>query len=299
MSRNTPRTIKLVDFSFGPHVSPVYPPSTMRWHKVRDEKELGPDDTVVYTNVQLEKAAEHEVGRRIAWLLESRGVSWPAYEYVEDNLGLFDRVLTYDESLLAKDPERCQFAARGGTYLKPEDVRIYPKSRLVSFISSKKKFTNWSAVGHGLRQHLYWILTHVGGALGARMTRAGIKDRIDCYGSITGTVLPDKLDSLRDYKFQIAVENMIHDTYFTEKLIDCFATGTIPIYRGTREVCRFFNPRGILFFETLEDLTALLEGLSEEDYDERLDAVRENFELCREFLCPEDWMVRHTDLAEL
>ena len=108
--------------------------------------------------------------------------------------------------------------------------------------------------------------------------------------------LDDKLVSLKDYMFQIAVENMIHDTYFTEKLVDCFATGTIPIFRGTRKVDRFFDTRGIIFFDTLEELSDILIGLTEDDYYDRLDVVKENFRRVRDFLLPEDWLFRHTGL---
>ncbi len=118
--------------------------------------------------------------------------------------------------------------------------------------------------------------------------RSGVRERIDIYGSIIGVNLPKKLPSLKDYMFQIAVENMIHDSYFTEKLIDCFATGTIPIYRGTRHVDRHFDTRGILFFDSLEELTEILVGLTEEDYYQRLDAVRENYRRAAAFFSREE-----------
>lgn len=290
--------VKLLDHSFAPSVSPFYQPRSMRWKRVRGQADFDESDTVVFTNNQLQRAKEHRAGRKVAWLLESRGVAWPTYEYVEDHLDEFDLVLTYDESLIAIDPDRCEFAPRGGTYLSPEEVALYPKSKLVSFISSNKRFDQWTAVGHGFRQDLWRVLRQLGGSLGRQLTRAGVKERVDSFGRITGTALERKIDSLRDYRFQIAVENRIHDSYFTEKLIDCFATGTIPIFRGTKEVCRFFDPRGIVFVDTLEEMVDVLIRLCEEDYEDRLDAVRENYERCQAFLAPEDWMVRHTSLVD-
>ena len=39
-----------------------------------------------------------------------------------------------------------------------------------------------------------------------------------------------KIDGLKDYRFSVVIENCKRDYWFTEKLIDCFVTGTIPIY---------------------------------------------------------------------
>ena len=43
--------------------------------------------------------------------------------------------------------------------------------------------------------------------------------------------------------FSVCIENDVYDTYFTEKILDCFATGTIPIYKGTKNklVIQTFN----------------------------------------------------------
>ena len=36
------------------------------------------------------------------------------------------------------------------------------------------------------------------------------------------------------------------DLYFTEKLLDCFATGTIPVYLGAPDIDKHFNKDGII-----------------------------------------------------
>ena len=40
------------------------------------------------------------------------------------------------------------------------------------------------------------------------------------------------------------MENNIEPDYFTEKLIDCFLTGTVPIYLGPKQVENYFDPNG-------------------------------------------------------
>ncbi len=290
------KSIKMVNDTFGGgYTGPMYKCKQLQWNKVRHE-DVAADDLVVYTNLELEKSLQYKVRKRIAWLLESRGISWSTYSFVEDNLEAFDTVFTCDDSIVDLDPQRCIFIPRGGCWIKIEDHRIYPKSRLVSFMSSSKSFNSWSAVGHRIRPDLYYILTQMGGCLGTRLERAGIKEKIGLFGNITGNNIPYKLPALQDYMFHIAIENMIHDTYFTEKLTDCFATGTVPIFRGSYKIDRFFNPDGIIFFDSLEELTDILIDLREDDYYSRMDAIRDNFERVREFLLPEDWMCRHTGL---
>ncbi|MEM9302224.1 MAG: glycosyltransferase family 10 [Pseudomonadota bacterium] len=296
-SRREPVRVKYAgQNAAGGTTSPRYPSSELRWEPV-DPRRNYPGELVVYGNYSLNEALEQKVGTRVAWLGESRGVCWWSYEFIEDHWDQFDYVLTYDASLLKLD-DRCIYVPRGECWLEPEDVALYPKSRLVSFISSDKEFPKWGATGHGFRQDFYQILTGRRGCLGNRIRRAGIVEQLDCYGKLANRHLPTKLPSLQPYMFQVAVENMIHDAYFTEKIIDCFATGTIPIFRGTRAVAHHFNRDGIIFVDTLEDLTDVLVDLSEDDYHRRIEAVRENYELARAFFSREDLICEYSDILE-
>ena len=42
----------------------------------------------------------------------------------------------------------------------------------------------------------------------------------------------DKIDYMKDFKFNICPENMDVPNYVTEKIFDAFQAGTIPIYHG-------------------------------------------------------------------
>jgi hypothetical protein len=87
--------------------------------------------------------------------------------------------------------------------------------------------------------------------------------------------------------FSVCIENDTYDTYFTEKILDCFASATIPIYKGTRNVTRYFNPDGIIFLDdyNIDDLTPEL-------YYSKLDAVKDNLNRVLEFNTIEDWMYK-------
>ena len=58
-----------------------------------------------------------------------------------------------------------------------------------------------------------------------------IGDQVDLYGRGFNEIV-DKEEGLCDYRFSVAIENGQYKTYFTEKILDCFATGTIPVYLG-------------------------------------------------------------------
>jgi hypothetical protein len=58
----------------------------------------------------------------------------------------------------------------------------------------------------------------------------------------------EKLTTLADYKFSLCLENSRFDGYVSEKIFDCFFTGTIPIYLGAPDIERYVPP------ETFVDL---------------------------------------------
>ena len=86
----------------------------------------------------------------------------------------------------------------------------------------------------------------------------------------------------RNSMFHIAVENSRNLNYYTDKIVDCFATKTIPIYWGAPNIEDYFNKDGIIIFEDEDDLINILNNLTEEDYKNRLEAVEENHILALE-----------------
>jgi hypothetical protein len=79
------------------------------------------------------------------------------------------------------------------------------------------------------------------------------------------------------------IENCKEDYYFTEKLIDCFLSGTIPIYYGCPSIGNFFNDQGILSFTTLEECFAIVHAISKRMYEEKLPFVKDNFERAKKY----------------
>lgn len=208
------------------------------------------------------KLHNHE-GKKIAWLLEPRAICSESYAYIEDNYNKFDYVLTYDKTLL-DSIDNAKFMPYGSYWVEKTDTCKMLKT---SMISSSKNF----APGHQLRHQIYNTY----------------RDEIDMFGSITGKRIASKNEGLDNYMFSIAVENSIQDGYWTEKILDCFATKTIPIYWGSKTVCSFFNKDGILFFDNRDELKNIIESCTEEMYQNMLDAVEDNFNRVSRFKIPE------------
>ena len=199
------------------------------------------------------------------------------YDLVLQNLDKFDCILTYDVELLKLPNAKFR---NGGyevvlnknvhtqTYptLSDESLfKLYDKSKLVSFITSNKTITE----GHRFRVSCVDELKN---------NNIDVDIKGVGYDEIVG-----KIDALQDYKFSIAIENGISDNYFTEKILDCFLTGTIPIYCGCNNIGDFFNINGIITFKTENELLAIILNLSDAVYQQKLKYIQENFELAQKF----------------
>jgi hypothetical protein len=145
-----------------------------------------------------------------------------------------------------------------GTSVIDPTVGSERKDRLVSFVGS---VLHHNRGGYNFRKQVAdFCLTALG---------------VDCFGRGIREI-ENKSDGLTRYRFSIAMENTLSDCYFTEKLVDCFMTLTVPIYWGTRSVDSIFDPRGIIFFDTLAELRSILENLSASRYEEMVPYVCAN-----------------------
>ena len=101
----------------------------------------------------------------------------------------------------------------------------------------------------------------------------------DTYGNFDGGNYVNVEKYLKDYRYSIAIENDITPYFFTEKILNCFAAQTIPIYLGATEIGRFFNANGIIQIglEDCEHIENILKHCTPEEYERRLPAVIDNF----------------------
>ena len=156
------------------------------------------------------------------------------------------------------------------------DRDVYSKSKLVSMVASNKGYT----VGHQRRLKV----------VEAYYKKQGGDDLFG-WGLPQELPLKEKSKALRDYMFSFAVENANYPTYFTEKLTDCFACGTIPVYYGTAGVAQYFNPEGIIFLDEKKPWDNIpWDKLTPEYYESKKDVIQENFEIAQCMRVAEDYM---------
>ena len=191
--------------------------------------------------------------RKYAWLMESRAIVPTLVEHVIRNLEQFletyEAIFTHDQRLLNLH-DKFKWTPAYGFYI--EKPNLYEKKKLVSMITSNKTMTK----NHIFRNYL-----------------AGqLKDKLDLYGRGYNEI-ETKDEGLNDYMFSIAVENDCYETYFTEKILDCFALGTIPVYLGTPDIGEYFNMEGIIILDESFDINNLTEQL----YHDKIEAVKDNF----------------------
>lgn len=170
----------------------------------------------------------------------------------------FDSVLTYDQNLLSDVP-RSRFVAHGGCWIDdPSAAGNKRKREAVSLIASPKR----SSEGHRLRHQIIdW----------ARRRQLPLS----AYGK-QYQPLSDKRSALEPYRFSVVIENMRTSNYFTEKLIDCFVCGCIPIYWGTPEIARFFDPDGMVVCSSEGEIRSAIETATPEHFESRRSALAAN-----------------------
>ena len=202
---------------------------------------------------------------KFLWGLESPKFNDNFVQNIKNNLdeilNTFELIFTYSDELLKLDPKFVFCPAAGFWIIEP---KIYEKNKLISMISSGKDYTELQKF---------------------RLNFAKLnKDKIDLFGHAFKSI-GQKDEGFKDYMYSVCIENDESDTYFTEKILDAFATGTIPVYKGTKKIINHFNKDGIIF---LDDIN--LDDLTEDLYLSKKDAILENFNKVLELNVLEDWI---------
>jgi hypothetical protein len=158
------------------------------------------------------------------------------------------------------------------------DGDITKKEFLVSYLTSDK---NWCP-GHILRQQIFEALPEKVGNLPILKHRSpGTSTEAK---EVDKALVPDKIGFLEKPQFSIAVENSIHINNFTEKILDCFLTKTVPLYWGCPNLSEFFNMDSVLVFDTYDCLVNLLKNLTPEYYETHKIAVEDNYSKAMQYV---------------
>ena len=206
---------------------------------------------------------------KIGWHIERiYGVPGNFESYINE----LDFVMTNNDTILKEYPNKTKFVPFGGGWIKKENQKISEKNKLISIIYSFKK----SYEGHQLRHQ---IAENING--------------IDLYGNGSPTPIDFKEQGLSNYMFSVIIENISAEGYFTEKLIDSFLTGTIPIYWGCPNIDNFFDTDGMIIFKTFDEFKDIMDNLNVDLYSKKIEALYKNFNLAKKYEVTEDWIYKN------
>jgi hypothetical protein len=240
-------------------------PSYFQWE--RDNVLVS--DTVFITDLFLHEVDKYKHSKcKVALLIEPPDINPQIYDYVDKNNKKFDYILTFDKKLLDTG-RNFLFYPFGCCWV--QDYTTPTKSKMCSMIASNKRMTK----GHAFRQEIIQRFS----------------SRVDHFGNGFRKI-ETKEEGLRDYYFSIVLENSQPNYYFSEKLLDCFASRTVPLYWGS-DVSHFFNTEGMLIFNTPDELEDIFSKLSPDLYHSLSGPIEENFKKLQKYKIPEDWIYQH------
>jgi hypothetical protein len=114
----------------------------------------------------------------------------------------------------------------------------------------------------------------------------GFKSELPWTIQYNGIEESGKLLGLKDYRYSFVFENDNYPSIFCEKLTDCFATGTIPVFWGTPDIGNFFDINGIIQFN--DDFK--IETLTKDLYFSKIEHIKNNFKIANELPSSEDYI---------
>lgn len=199
---------------------------------------------------------------KLLWLYETKSISHKLcrHKAYESDYGDYDYVFTYDKSYNTNKSKVIYMDCCFPSWIKINNMNIFSKTKNISMICSNKNMCE---------HHAYRLKTK---------DFLSEQINIDIYGKGFNEI-KEKEQGLCDYRFSVAMENDICNCYYTEKILDCFLTGTVPIYYGSRCVNDVFDSRGIIF---LDDYLKTFKNFNyEEEYNFRLPYIQNNFEIAK------------------
>jgi len=241
-----------------------FEPKYIKWVKGVETEEIS-----IYVDLSIRKRINPNT-KNYGWLSESKTINTNLYTWCANNIQYlesnFTHVFTHDTSLPLISNIFVLVQTSGKSFI--ESGKIYEKTKLISMVASNKRVC---------KEHIYRL-----------EIIEKYRNKLDLFG-VGFNPIVNKVDGIKDYYFSIAMENGTYSNMFSEKITDCFMTGTIPIYYGIDNIGDFFNSDGII---TLTD-NFKIEDLSKELYYSKIDAIKENFKIANEMLTAEDYIFKN------
>lgn len=221
----------------------------------------------MYVDGKIWEAMEQEPQGDLLMLIEPRSLQAENYNLAMMKYDRFRYIFTHDSQLLSFAPNALPIY-----YWRDYELKNAKKSKAISMICGTKDMCP---------------LHH------ERMKIAdAIKGKVDVLGDYLGERCTID-EAYTPYKFAVVIENYSDDFWFTEKLLNAFSHKTVPIYYGARRIHNIFNNRGIITVSNLWDIPEIIDILIskgiDKEYDYRLPAIKENYNVVQAYMDFEDY----------
>ena len=169
----------------------------------------------------------------------------------------FYKILTKNKYLL-EEIHNTSFFYLGSTFIQNSDKIDLQKKNMASLIASNQN----KLTGHKLRHE---VVQH-------------IKNNNFNVSVIGRGYRPfeNKEDGLKSYRYSIVIENTSELDYFTEKVIDACLLETIPIYWGAPNISKYFDTRGFIVCENIDQILQAIRTISIDDYNSKVEWIMKN-----------------------
>lgn len=244
----------------------LHPPTEFRFNHEQN-------DLVFICDEQIPNVDSIPGKKKVAWVLEGPGPGHPETLFLQQNYDKFDYVLSCYR--VFEECGKFGYVPYGNSFIEEKDFGVHQKTQNTSIIVSHAR----GLPGHALRHDI--------------ISDPECTQYIDFIKH--GGPFGKKIDFLRDYRFSIVIENRQIADYFSEKLIDAFVTGTVPVYFGCPEqgLKNHFNMEGIIYFNSKRELYEILPTLNSEVYMTKLEAVYDNYQRAMNYLFPWKYIYEH------
>lgn len=205
--------------------------------------------------------------------------------YLINNYKRYHTIFTFNKTILEKCPN-AKFYIYGTTWIEKseyENIDILKKQYKISTLAGSKLINN--AEGHKFRQlihHSQSILEQYPITFFRSFAQL---PHIHDYGNNpflglndSATTPHNKFTLFEQFQFAIIIENSKQINYFTEKIMDCILTKTIPIYWGCPNISCFFDTTGWIILEspTIEELSSKLNIIDNTYYNTYTNIIEKN-----------------------
>jgi len=205
----------------------------------------------------------------------------PKEEYLIANAKKYNLILTFNKNVIEQCSNAKLFTFYTQTWIRKEDyetIRLEEKVYSISSLVGMKQMTH----GHTIRLQLYFSQESFG-QIPITFFRSSVPPLLPVITNnplLESREIHAKIALFRTFQFHLAIENSKQENYFTEKLIDCLVTKTIPIYYGCPNIHEYFNTEGWILLEvgTPEEVIRKCSRLDSDYYGKYREILEENYQ---------------------